>query len=803
MPPVELGDLLRSLRAEPGLTQEEVAQATGLSSRAISDLERGVARRPQKDTVRLLADALRLTGRPRAEFEAAARGRAAPQPADALSAGPPAVTAGSALPVTRALPSDVASFTGRGRELAELTDAVGATAGSPAGIHAVSGMAGVGKTAFAVHVAHRLAGRFPDGQVFLSLHGHTPGRRPTSPADALATLLLLIGVQAGQIPPGLEARAGLWRDRLSGRKLLLVLDDAADSEHIRPLLPGSGDTVVLVTSRRRLTALENARPISLDTLPPADAAALLIRLAGRPGLAPDDPAVAELARLCGFLPLALGMVASQLRHHPAWSAEGRADELAAAVGRLELLATENRSVAAAFDLSYADLAPGSQRLFRRLGLHPGPEVDCYAAAALDDAGLETARRGLEELYEQHLLVEQTAGRYRLHDLVREQAQALASRLDGDDERDQAVRRLFGYYQHTALRADALLARLVRPSPPPLPGPAPAAAPDLASGDRALAWARAERANLLACLDHAHATGRHADVAGLTAGLSGLLEHDGPWTESVGRHATAVQACRHLADERALAAALTRLGEMRRLTGDHPGAARDLEAALRAYHAAGDQRGQAGALTSLGIVWVLTGDSPAAVKALDEALGIYRALDDQRGQAYTLTYLGRMRLTAGDYPAAAQDLQEALSLHDSAGDRLGRAGALTSRGRLRQLTGHHQAAIADLDEALGLHRSLGYQLGQVHALTDLGDARRAAADYDGAARDLREAVDLARRVGSPGDEARALAGLGRCDAAAGDTAGARTCLRAALAILSRLGAPEAAEIAAELESLPPG
>ena len=262
-------------------------------------------------------------------------------------------------------------------------------------IHAIGGMAGVGKTAFAVHAAHRLAGRFPGGQIFLPLHGHTPGQRPVDPADALASLLLAAGVPAAQVPAGLEARMALWRDRLAERQLLLVLDDAASSEQVRPLLPGAGGSLVLVTSRRHLSALDDATAVSLDTLPPDQAAALLVRLAGRAGLSPADPAAGEITRLCGFLPLAIGMVARQLHHHPAWTAAGRAAELASARHRLELMTAENLSVAAAFNLSYADLTADQQRLFRRLGLHPGADIDGYAAAALDGTDLRAARRGLE------------------------------------------------------------------------------------------------------------------------------------------------------------------------------------------------------------------------------------------------------------------------------------------------------------------------------------------------------------------------------------------------------------------------
>jgi transcriptional regulator with XRE-family HTH domain len=588
--------VLRGLRTEADMTQEELAEAAGLSSRAISYLERGEVTTPHKDTVPLLADALRLAGPARTQFEMAARGRAATGES----------RDGAVAAATRTLPRDVASFTGRQRELAELVDAA-AGAGGVVSIHAIGRMAGIGKTTFAVHAAHQLAERFPGGQIFLPLHGHTPGQQPVGPADALASLLLTIGIPAAQIPAELEARMALWRDRVAGRQLLLVLDDAVGSEQIRPLLPGTGGSLVLVTSRRRLTALEDARTISLDTLPPEEAAGLLVRLAARPGLSTADPAVAEITRLCGYLPLAIGMLARQLHHHPAWTPAGRAAELAAAVDWLELLATENVSVAAAFDLSYADLSKDQQRLFRRLGLHPSAEANAYVAAALDGTGLAGARRGLEALYDQYLLTEPAPGRYRMHDLIREHARALAGRLDLDDDRNHATARLLDYYQHTAARADALLAREDRTVPAPAAGTTPTAVPVLASREEALAWARAERASLLACLDQATSAGEHARIIALTAGLAGLLRHDGAWNEAVTRHATAVQAARHLGDRLAEADALTNLGDARRLTGDYPGAARDLQEALDIYPELGYRLGQAGALTYLGKGQRLTGD----------------------------------------------------------------------------------------------------------------------------------------------------------------------------------------------------
>jgi tetratricopeptide (TPR) repeat protein/transcriptional regulator with XRE-family HTH domain len=826
-PPVRFATVLRRLRARAGLTQEELADAAGLSPRAISDLERAVVTMPHKDTVRLLADALHLAGLPRTAFEGVARGHAR---GDEMAAA------------SRTLPRDAASFTGREHELAELADAaINATnSGSVVAIHAIGGMAGVGKTAFAVHAAHRLADWFPGGQVFLPLHGHTAGHTPLSPADALASLLLIIGVPAGQIPAGLEARMALWRDRLAGLPLLLVLDDAVGSEQVRPLLPGAGGSLVLVTSRRRLSALEDARTISLDTLSPEEAAALLVRLALRPGLSQADPAVAEIARLCGYLPLAIAMLARQLHHHPAWTVAGRAAELADAVSRLEELTTENVSVAAAFDLSYQDLTAEQQRLFRRLGLHPGVEVDAYAAAALDGSDLAVARHGLEALYDQHLLTESAPGRFRMHDLIRAHARVLASQLDPDSHRAEATGRLMDYYQHVATLANTLLARQARTATPAAVHVVPAAVPVLTDPEQALAWARAERASLLACLDQVTVGGQHARVIALTAGLAGLLRHDGPWPEAISRHATAVRSARHLGDRPGRASALGSLGRVRQLTGDYPGAAGDLQQALDIYRDLGDRAGQASALTNLGEVWQLTGDFPAAARDLEEGLAIHRDLGDRPGQATALGSLGRVRQLAGDYPAAARDLEEALDIHRDTGDRRGQADTLIFLAMVRQLTGDYPAAARDLEEALGIYHDRGHRLGVANALHFLGRVRRVTGDYPAAARDLQEALgiyrdvgdrggevtaineagtlsrargelgqatadhqqalDLARQIGCAWDEAHALAGLGRCALAFGRTCEAEAALRQALEIFERIGAAEVADVSAELSML---
>ena len=708
----------------------------------------------------------------------------------AVAGGSPAGTrVDGVAAATRTLPRDIASFTGREQELRQLAGVTAANSGSGGvvGIHAIGGMAGIGKTTFAVHAAHQLAPRFPDGQIFLPLHGHTPGQQPVAPADALGSLLLTAGVPVEHIPPGLEARMALWRDRLAGKQLLLLLDDAADSEQVRPLLPGSAGSLVLVTSRRHLTALEDATAISLDTLPAGEAAELLIRLAGRPGLEPGDAAVAEITRLCGYLPLAIGMLARQLHHHPAWTAAELAAELASAVDRLELMVAENLSVAAAFNLSYADLTPEQQRLFRRLGLHPGADIDAHAAAALDGIGLGTARRGLEALYDQYLIAEPARGRYRLHDLIREHARALAG-TDQLSEQEAATSRVLDYYQHVGAIAETWLARQWRPAPDPaLSASPPASVPDLADATRALAWARADRANLLACLDLVTRAGQHARVIALTAAIAALLRQDGPWTDAITRHTTAIHAARQIGDRLGEAQAHNHLGDVRQVTGEYREAADAHQRALDIYRDLGGQLGQANALRELGHLRSLTGDYPEATQALEEALALYRDLGDRLGQAKALRNLGSMRLWFADFPGASQALEEALGIFLDLGDRRGRANTLIDIGNVRTATDDYPGAAQALEEAMDIFQGLGDRRGQAIALFNLaGSVRAATGDYLGAIRAVEETLPIFRDLGDRLFEAGSLLYLGWGRRATGDHPGATQALEEALAIFRDLG-----------------
>jgi tetratricopeptide (TPR) repeat protein/transcriptional regulator with XRE-family HTH domain len=776
--------LLRQLRAEARLTQEELAEAASLSPQAVSTLERGLHRTAHKDTAVLLADALDLDGPVAEMFVAAARSKA--PAADVLTARRGLEPGAFAAAATQALPRDIGSFTGRQAELARLMGTLAAVTagGGVVGIHAIDGMAGIGKTTFAVHAAHRLAESFPDGQFFLPLHAHTRGQRPVDPADALASLLLTAGVAAAQIPPGLEARAARWRDQVAGKRVLLLLDDAAGHEQVRPLLPGTAGSLVLNTSRRRLTAVEDAAVISLDTLSPGEGAALLARLAARPGFRPGDPAVAEITRLCGYLPLAIAMLASQLRHHPSWPPSRLADGLAATKDRLALMHAENLSVATAFDLSYADLTPGSQQLFRRLGLVPGPDFDAHAAAALDGIGLDEARRLLDELYNQHLIGEPAPGRYRLHDLLREHAQALAAANAA--ESDQATGRLLDYYLHTALAASQHITTQMTPIPPVPTGRRPDCVPQLSTPGPAAAWLEVERANLHAAAGYAAACGRSEHAVAIPAAMADFLDARGHWHQAAALHRSAFTAARQAGDRAGQAGALTNLCSMQGNTGNYRSAAASATQALALYRDLGDRAGQANALNNLGIVQRCTGDHQAAAASCGQALELFRDLGHRYGQGDALDELGIIQMMAGNYAAAAESLQQALALYRDIGHRLGEAGALVNLGTVQRLTGDYQAAATSQRQVLEQFRDVAERSGQARARNELGLLQQLAGDYPAAAVSHHEALDVFRDLGCRPGEADALTELGIMQQLTGNYPAAAASLQQAMELFGDLG-----------------
>ena len=709
------------------------------------------------------------------------------------AASVPAMAGPAAGPISplRALPRDVAVFTGRARELKHLAAAIsrnGGGKGELVSVHAVNGMAGIGKTTFAVHAAHQLADQFPDGQVFLRLHAHTPGQRPVDPAEALNTLLLATGVAPWHIPLGLEARATSWRSHLAGKRVLLVLDDAAGSDQVQPLLPGTPDCLVIVTSRRRLTALE-AIPISLDMLSPAEAASLFVRSARRPGLGPGDSAVAETVRLCGYLPLAIRLAAARLEHHPVRTVSDLAHELASARDEPSTMQAEDISVAAAFDLSYQDLTPAQQRMFRRLGLHPGTDIDVRAAAALGDVELTQARSDVEALYEQNLLTEPAHGRYRMHDLIRDHARSLAA-ADPAAEREAAVDRLLEYYLRCVRAASFQLERRVPARPSLTMDPPQGHIPDPPAEEDAPAWMGKERQNLLAVVTYAALHGRPLYAAAIPADMHSFLRRSGDWHTALALHQTAVSAAHQADDRPAEAGAIADLGDMQYLTGDYPQATATLSRALKLYRELPpDTRlEQANILTNLGQPLNLTGDTPGAVIHQEQALSLYREIGDRLGEATALNRLGVLQTFNGPYPVAAANLIKALDLYRGLGNALGQAQAMSNLGRLQLLTGDLGAAAANLATALELQRRLGSIVGESNTLTTLGALQTMTGDYQAAFASLLHALEANRQLRGRLGEARVLTRLGTLQRMTGDHQAASASLARAIELHRELGYP---------------
>ena len=714
-----------------------------------------------------------------------------PRSGDQAPARPPATE------VPRQLPAAAGHFTGRGAELAWLTDLAPnrdpqAAAGDTVVISAIDGMAGIGKTALAVHAAHRVSGRFPDGQLFVDLHGYTKGHPPREPGDALGMLLRALRVPAQSIPEDTQERAALYRQCLAGTRTLVLLDNAADEAQVRPLLPAAPGCLVLVTSRRRLKGLDDARSVPLDLLTPRDAVALLQAVAG-PGRVPaDDPLLDEIAHLCGRLPLALRIAGALLRHRPAWSPEHLAALLRDEHRRVSALSDGERDLATVFDLSYLGLSERHRLLLRRLGLVPGPDADAYAAAALLDADPDTATGLLEDLADHNLLIAHAPGRYRLHDLIRAHARTLAA-TDPAPDRDAALDRLLRYYAHTAHSASIPITRRPRPAPG---GPAPVHSPALPDPETARAWLRAERDNLEHAYTRAHVHNLHEHTVALAAGLAEILYTDGPYTRALALHQAAADTAEHHGRPTAHANALTELGIVQRLTGDLAGAVDAFSRALEIYRATGDRHGEADMLADLGIVRRVSGDLAGTVDAFSRALEIYRATGDRHGEADALTELGRARALTGDLADADNALGPALEFYRATGHHHGEAYVLTNLGTVRRLTGDLTGAGDALGQALEIYRTIGYGQGEAEALANLGIIRRLTGDPAGARDAQATALEIYRKIGSRHDEAWALNHYAATIAACGDLPRALALYRQALSMNRELNKPDGQALALE-------
>ncbi|MFD5178039.1 tetratricopeptide repeat protein [Nocardia sp. NPDC058379] len=711
-------------------------------------------------------------------------------------------------PAVHLLPRDLRTLVDREEVIASLV--TGAASGHTA-IGTISGTAGIGKTAVAIRVAHALVPHYPDGQFFVDLRGHRPGATPAEPADVLATLLIDLGIHPRHIPDGLDARRDLWRDRVSHQRILVVLDDARDQGQVDPLLPSGSHCFTLVTSRRRFVAMDDAVPTPLDMLPTEDAAQLFRNLSGRRTWpAADLAAVVQLVECCEGLPLALVLLAGRLAHHPSWSIADYAAEFTGAEDRLGELTSGTRAVGAAFEMSYRAVPTGRQQFFRRLALHPGTDIDAHAAAALHDCSVATARRELEALYEDHFVDEKSPGRFRTHDLLREYARTLLAR-DPALESAEAVRRLIAHYADIAELAEQFLGATTRPTRRAGVGTAPTGRSGPRDFAAALRWLRAERANLLACVEYAWGIEHFEHLFRLTSSLAGLLRLDGPWEQAARLHSRVAEYARTGGDQLAYGNALNDLAVVRDLTGAHA-EARDLltealetyrriehrtgegnalnnighvlhelgefdharsllRAALAIFEESGDRLGRATAGYNLGLVAIITGDYRTAAAELTAARELYAAIDQPLCLAETVNELGTLSRLSGDYPAAVAYHEQALDLCRTIGNPLGEAQALHAIGILHQITGDYPAAIEVHRSAVAAFRQLGNRRGEADAVHHLGIGHRLAADYPAAVAQQDVASALARDTGNPALQANCRVEQGRVHRLTGDFAAA--------------------------------
>jgi DNA-binding SARP family transcriptional activator/Tfp pilus assembly protein PilF len=664
---------------------------------------------------------------------------------------PPAV---SPAPTPHELPADVAGFTGRADAVAALDKLLPHEAGSrpgPVVIAAITGTAGVGKTALAVHWAHRVADRFPDGQLYLNLRGYA-SRAPLQPLEALVAMLRSLGVPVDQIPTDEAQAASLCRTLLADRRVLLVLDNAGSAEQVRPLLPGSPGCLVLVTSRDRLTGLvarDGAHRLQLDVLTTGEAGNLLRRLLGPQRVAAEPAAAAELAKACACLPLALRITAAHIAERPERTIAAHVAQLTTGDRLAALRADDDEasSVLVAFDLSYRSLASETARLFGLLGLVPGPDITPAAAAAL--AGGTSAEAGgqLRRLASAHLVEEHLEGRYTFHDLLRSYAGRLATSELSGPERDAATGRLLGYY----LQAADAAAGLLYPEMLRLTAPATERVRELVdfgTPAQALAWLDDERANLIAAIGYA-AGNRIGRAAWLLAEcLRGYFwrgKHTVDWHAAA---TAALAAAEDAADLQAQAAGRRSLADLNLNLDRYDEAIEDYREAAELARRAGWGEGEAAVLTNLGMVFHYAGRLPEAAEHYSRALALERRGGRLDGQAVNSGNLGRVNHERGRLAEAREQIADALSMYRELRSVGGEADALTNLGEVCHDLGELDAAVDHLTRAGQLHERMGDSSGVASALVSLAavltDADRLAEAVEKAAAGERLASTIELR-----------------------------------------------------------
>ncbi|GAA4683923.1 AfsR/SARP family transcriptional regulator [Phytohabitans rumicis] len=701
-------------------------------------------------------------------------------------------------PVPRQLPPDVAAFTGRHREVAAIRARLPATSPlRPMPIVAIDGAGGVGKSALAIHIAHRLAHRFPDGQLYVDLQGATAGLRPLPPLEVLGRFLRALGARETDATTVDEASAA-FRAVAAPRRLLVVLDNAHSAEQVRPLLPAGPHTSVVVTSRRMLSTLDSATHVRLDVLPPTEAIQLLGRLCGTDRIAADPAAAQGLARWCGRLPLALRIAGARLAARPAWPVRELADRLSDARRRLDELQIAELGVRSSFQVGYELLRDGGDAddreaayAFPLLAQPDAADLSLPAVAALLDLSEAATERILDRLVDCQLVANPAPGRYRLHDLLRLFGRSLL------DSRTGPLTRLLRWYASTAWQAF----RLLRPA-----DPRPASAGEWAQGgtpfpdvERALDWLEAERPNLLAAV-HQIAEAPELPAAAATSlarALFAFFHVRGYLNDWVEVNETARTVARRAGDPVAEAHACRDLGAAYEVRGEYPKALDRLRAGLDRYAAAGDRAGEAACLNGLGAVHDSLGQLHQAADCLERSLAIARELNDPHTRGISLNNLGEVYGGLGDYSRAVASLREALTIFRGTGNRRSQATALNNLAQVYERQGSFADALSCYEESYAMFVDLGIAVGQATVLAALGRVQRLLGRHADALDRLRAGLAVAERVDERRSAAICLRELGTTQWELGEQDQAREDWRHALAIFQELGVPEADEVRAHL------
>ncbi|HEX6872259.1 MAG TPA: tetratricopeptide repeat protein [Micromonosporaceae bacterium] len=680
-----------------------------------------------------------------------------PASAAPVSAVPSASAASSALVaaaigIPRQLPMDLASFVGRRAQLERL-DAVLDHARTSVAIVALSGTAGVGKTALAVHWAHRVSSEFPDGQLYVDLRGFDPTGSVTSPATAIGGLLEALGVAPQQIPTDLGARVGLYRSLLAGRRVLLIVDNARDAAHARPFLPGSPGCAVVVTSRNLLAGLiaaEGAYPVAVDLMSAEEARMLLAARLGQERVATaGDAAVTDLVSRCARLPLALAIVAARVAAHPTFTLASLAAELAAAHSGLDSFASRDSAtdIRAAFSCSYGGLSAAAAAMFRQLSLHPGPDVSAAAVASLTGTGAEAVRPLLAELVYAHLVMERLPGRFAMHDLLRTYAREQAHDSDAAQERRATEQRVLDHYLRTANQAALLM--YPHRDPMPLPAPAARAQPEPMLGPaQARAWFATEFQVLVNLIEIAASDGFHLHVGGLAWALADYLDWRGSWRELAAVQRVAVRCARRGGDHAGQGHAHRDLARAQIRLRRHHDALRHLTKAVTQFRMAGDQIGQANSRLVQALALEGIGRHLKALRQCEQALALFVAERHLPGQARALNAAGWYHARLNDFRQSLQLCRQALAMFQGAGNRQGEAATWDSVGFAEQHLGEHAKAARSYRQAIELYRECGDRYHVADTLVHLGDNAQRAGDAGQAVVAWRQALGILESLRHP-------------------------------------------------------